>query len=69
MSQERYAEELIKQTEQYLNSKETLKENVWQITVDSMVKVADEYSMDQVELLDDIAKMFLEKVRELRNTN
>ena len=69
MSQERYAEELIKQTEQYLNSKETLKENVWQITVDSMVKVADEYSMDQVELLDDIAKMFLDKVRELRNTN
>ena len=69
MSQERYAEELIKQTEQYLNSKETLKENVWQITVDSMAKVADEYSMDQVELLDDIAKMFLDKVRELRNTN
>ena len=69
MSQEQYVEELIKQTEEYLNAKESLKNNVWQITLDSMVKVADDYSMDQVELLDDIARMFLEKVRELKNTN
>ena len=69
MSQERYAEELIKQTEEYLNAKETLKNNVWQDTVNKMVSMADDYSMDQVGLLDDIAKMFLDKVRELRNTN
>ena len=69
MSQERYAEELIKQTEEYLNAKETLKNNVWQDTVNKMVSMADDYSMDQVELLDDIARMFLDKVRELRNTN
>ena len=69
MSQEQYVEELIKQTEEYLNAKETEKENVWQYTVDRIVKMADDYSMDQVELLDDIARMFLYKVRELKNTN
>ena len=69
MSQEQYAEELIKETEEYLNAKEKLKNNIWQDAVDRMVSIADDYSMDQVELLDDIAKMFLDKVRELRNTN
>ena len=69
MSKEEYAEEVIKQAEQYLNAKETQKNNVWQYTVDKMTSIADDYSMDQVELLDEVAKMFLEKVRELRNTN
>ena len=69
MSQEQYIEELIKQTENYLHDKETEKENVWQYTVDKMDKVAKQYSMDHVDLLDDIAKMFMDKVRELRNTN
>ena len=68
MSQEEYIQELMRQTEEYVNAKEQLKLNIWQDAVNSMVKVADAHSMDQVELMEDIARMFLDKVNKLKRS-
>ena len=67
MNQEEYIQELMRQTEEYVNAKEQLKLNIWQDAVNSMVKVADAHSMDQVELMEDIARMFLDKVNKLKS--